>query len=87
MNKYQAIYARTETRSMFIYCEAESTSQAIDIFDKMVEDSVSGDTDNPPINFDDMECIDAEEYIQDIELIKETHDALKLIESREGLKI
>lgn len=52
---------RSETRARTITCEANSEEEADIIFDKMLSDSCE-------IDFDDMECIDAEDYVQDVEL-------------------
>jgi hypothetical protein len=70
MPKYQAIYARTETKTIFIYCDAENEDQASEKFDEMVSNSIQqeGHCDDW-IDFDAMECIDAEDYVQDIEII------------------
>lgn len=63
MPKYKAIYARTETRTMFIYCEAENEEQADEKFHQFIDDSTE-------IDYDEMECIHAEDYVQSVELCK-----------------
>ncbi len=65
--KYETTYTRIETRTIKIYCEASTAKQACDIFDKMIEDSITGKS--LDINFDEMECIDAEDYINELTIV------------------
>jgi hypothetical protein len=71
MKKYSALYARTETKIIRIFCDAENQEQASEKFDEMVSESIAGESCSNPIDFDEMECIDAEDHVQDIEECKE----------------
>ncbi len=67
MAKFTAIYARTETRVLRLECEALTENEADNKFNDMV---FGIERDDYLIDFDDMECVDAEDYIQDIEKIE-----------------
>jgi len=64
---YKANYVRVETRVISITCMAENEDEASEKFDEMVSNSLQQEGDASEwIDFDNMECIDAEDYVQDI---------------------
>jgi hypothetical protein len=62
MKKYRAIYCLIEHRIEIIKCEANSEEEAKEKFDAMIDDTHACD-------FEEMKCIHAEDYIQDVEEI------------------
>jgi hypothetical protein len=63
MNKlktFTATYCRIEHRVVTLECLAENNEEATAIFESMYEDSAD-------INYDEMKCIHAEDFIQDIQ--------------------
>jgi len=60
MTTYQATYCRIEHRIETLECEANSEEEASEKFDEMISDSEL-------IDFDAMECVHADDFIQDIE--------------------
>jgi pentatricopeptide repeat protein len=63
MKSYRASYCRVENRVIELECKANSMEEAEAKFDEMIDDSQE-------IDFDEMECVHAEDFIQDIEEIK-----------------
>lgn len=63
MKTYRAMQVRIEHRVEYIECEANSLEEAETYFDSLIEDSTT-------IDFDSMECVHAEDWIQDIEEVK-----------------
>lgn len=70
MPKYKCTYLRSESREMELTCEAANEEEAQEKFDVMIRGDDDGNGEYA-INFDDMDCFDADDQIDNIEEITE----------------